>query len=276
MPRPAPPTARRRTRPHPHAATACRRAGAVVAVLMGLAVPAHAGMLVTFEPPGRALPDMAALCAGAADCVLGVEGFDSLKRGKARSFTTDFGTGGRITGRYSGADIVKANRYGGAEGSGQHVETFSATGFTVELATDGVPGVNYFGFWLSALDRGNQLEFWRGSERIFSFGPQQFIDLVAGCPSAFCGNPFAPFAGLNAHEPYAFLNFRLSSGFFDRVRFFQDRPGGYESDNHMVGFVQGVSGAPIPAPATLWLGLAAAAALAAREHIRRNRRIRAG
>jgi hypothetical protein len=276
MPRPTLPPARRCSPRQARPTILSPLASAAAAVLAGVALPAQAGMLVTFEPPGRALPDMAALCAGAADCVLGLEGFDSLKRGKARSFTTDFGTGGRITGRYTGADVVKANRYGGAGGTGQHVETFSATGFTVELATDGVPGVNYFGFWLSALDRGNQLEFWRGSERIFSFGPQQFIDLVAGCPSAFCGNPFAPFDGKNAHEPYAFLNFRLSDGFFDRVHFFQDRPGGYESDNHMVGFVQGMSGSPIPAPATLWLGLLAMAALAARERLRRARGIRAG
>lgn len=243
-------------------------AAATMAAVAALPLPAAAGMIVTFEPAGSAGPDIAALCAGAADCVVGVESFDTLTRGKGRHFTTDFGTGGRITGRYTGADIVAANQYGGAGGTGQHVETFSRAGFTVDFATDGIPGVNYFGYWLSALDRGNQLEFWRSGSLVFTFGPDQFIELVAGCPSPFCGNPFAPFAGRNAREPYAFLNFRLSDGVFDRVRFFQDRPGGYESDNHTVGFVQGMSGSPIPAPASLWLLGGALFLWAGRERVR--------
>lgn len=230
--------------------------------------PASAGMVVTFEAAGVAAPNATALCAGVADCVVGVEGFDALPRGRNRSFTTDFGTGGQITGRYSGADVVAANQYGGAGGLGQHVETFARSGFSVDLATDGVPGVNYFGFWLSALDPGNQLEFSRGGAVLFSFGPQQFIDLVAGCPSAFCGNPFAPFAGRNRSEPYAFLNFRLTDGYFDRVRFHQSRGGGYESDNHSVGFVRGSSGSPIPAPPGVWLALAGVGILAVRAYLR--------
>lgn len=266
FPRPCRARPARRRRPGP----------ALLALAASLAgPPAHAGMVVTFEAAGTAAPDAAALCAGAADCVVGVEGFDALPRGRNRHFTTDFGTGGRITGRYRGADIVAANQYGGAGGHGGHVETFARRGFSIDLATLGVPGVNYFGFWLSALDAGNQLEFVSRGDVIFRFGPQQFLDLVAGCPSDFCGNPFAPFAGRNAREPYAFLNFRLTDGFFDRVQFYQSRSGGYESDNHSVGFVRGASGSPIPAPPGAGLALLGLGLIAA--HRRRRRALpRAG
>lgn len=223
----------------------------MVAVLA--AGPASAGFVVTFEAPGVASADPRRFAPGT---VLGVENFDARPTGGATGFVTDYGTGGRITGAYTGVDVRDAGQYGGAGGAGRYAETFGA--YDVRFATAGLPGVNSFGYWLSALDRGNVADFYRDDALLFSFGPSDFVDLVAGCPSAYCGNPFAPFLGRNVGEPYAFLNFRMTEGVFDRIRFHQTRGGGYESDNHTVAYVPESDDA-VPAPAT-WalLGLGAA------------------
>jgi hypothetical protein len=64
----------------------------------------------------------------------------------------------------AGADIVPANIFGGAGGTGQYVDAIrDTTGYTIKLSTSGsVSGVNYFGYWLSALDPGNQIVFREG------------------------------------------------------------------------------------------------------------------
>ncbi|MGD9945191.1 MAG: PEP-CTERM sorting domain-containing protein, partial [Burkholderiaceae bacterium] len=116
-------------------------------------------------------------------------------------------------------------------------------------------GINYFGFWLSALDRGNQLAFYSGGELVFSFSPADVDAIVGGsCPgNDYCANPNG---GGNGNEPYVFLNFFDQTGSFDRIVFFENPGvGGYESDNHTVGYVTGDSGTPVdvPLPGTLLL-----------------------
>jgi hypothetical protein len=122
----------------------------------------------------------------------------------------------------------------------------------LDLSTSLASGINYFGFWLSALDSGNIVTFLRSGLPVFEFTPTNLISLLGACPNAlnaFCGNPNPPFLGGNAGELYAFLNFTDDSGTFDRIVFTENPTvGGYESDNHTVGFVTGSSGTPIPTP----------------------------
>jgi len=68
-------------------------------------------------------------------------------------------------------------------------------------------------------------------------------------------NPNSQFAGLNTGEPYAFVNFLDTNGTFDTVKFVQGAGGGYESDNHTVGYATTQSGVNIPVtePASLAL-----------------------
>ena len=166
----------------------------------------------------------------------GVETFNSRAIGSNQNFTTDYGSGGSFTGSYTGVQIKSADQYGGAGGNSRYAVTFSSAGYALDLATNGVAGVNYFGYWLSALDNGNVVKFYRSGREVFRFAPSDVRAALAPLPNrtAYYGNPNAPL-GRNKGEPYVFLNFFANHGTFDRVVFTQVTGGGYESDNHTVG-----------------------------------------
>lgn len=201
--------------------------------------------------------NQAALCAnaGAGTCTIGVESFTG--RTSNASFTTSFGTGGTITGTYSAVQVNAADQYGGAGGTGNYAVAFSTTPYSVALTSTLTTGINYFGFWLSALDGGNQVGFYKNNVLLYTFLPSTLIAAVGSCSASnpYCGNPNSQFAGANTGEPYAFVNFVDTNGTFDSVRFVQSGGGGYESDNHTIGFVTTESGTGIavPEPASLAL-----------------------
>jgi hypothetical protein len=195
--------------------------------------------------------------------VSGVETFDSQSTGVGSGFTTDFGTGGAITGTYSGANGVQINSadvYGGAGGTGNYIAAFGNTPYTLTLTADPAKdpqGINYFGYWLSALDFGNQVTFYKEGVEVGALTPADVIAKL-GPSGPYYGNPNSPFAGGDTGEPYAFINFYDKSGTFDQV-VFTEAPavGGYESDNHTVGFFTHVGGVPEPSTwAMLLLGFA--------------------
>ena len=215
---------------------------------------------VTIELPGVQAANVAALCAGAASCVIGTETFDTrTATGSGAPFATDYGTGGVITGAYGGTfGIQNPDDYGPAGGVGHYITTFSATGYSIMLThSAAVPGVNYFGFWLSALDSGNQLQVLRAGTVVGTYAPSDLLAAVAGNPGYF-GNPNN---GANPAQPYAFVNFFDTSGFFDEIRLFESPTiGGYESDNHTVAYRSvtttpgtPVGPTPVPEPESLAL-----------------------
>lgn len=172
--------------------------------------------------------------------VLGIETFDRLARGDfmaVPSFKTAFGTAGVLTGMYSGAMGVNgADQYGGAGGTGNYIVTFDrASGYTLDLGHNGsIPGFNYFGLQLSALDGGNRLEFRRAGQTVFSYMPDNLIKSLGTCGgNAYCGNPTT---GANDREQYAFVSFLNLDSTFDQVWFRQSGGGGLETDNHTVGY----------------------------------------
>jgi PEP-CTERM motif len=183
----------------------------------------------------------------------GIETFESRSVGSNQSFVTNFG-GSDFLGTYTGVQIKTVDRFGGAGGTGKYAVTFSSTGYSLDLsATTGK--VTYFGFWLSALDRGNQVSFFKGSENLFTFSAtdaRNFINSLPNKASYFC-NPNRAFANQNCGEPYAFLNFYARGGAsFDRIVFAENpQVGGYESDNHTVGRWNRISGTLIEIPGTL-------------------------
>ena len=232
-----------------------------LAALVSLTGAAQAAFLVTYEAPG-------APATTATFDYVGVETFDGRGTG-LKTFTTNFGTGGNpvvISGQYSNVQINAVDVYGGANGSNYAV-AFSNTPYELTLLSAAGAGaaalpVTYFGYWLSALDAGNHVEFYRGGTKVFGFDPADVLALTGNCPaSPYCGRPEAPHAGGNSGEPYVFLNFYDQSGLgFDKIRFFATGGGGYESDNHTVGYYKTVTGTPVssvPEPSTLALaGLA--------------------
>ena len=210
-----------------------------IAALTLLGPPAEAdSFVITYGAPGVQTPD-SAIMAGAN--VLGTETFDSQIPGFG-GFSTNYGTGGAITGTYSsGAFIRSATRFGGAGGAGQFVDAIGGTaGYTIMLSTSGAaPGVNYFGYWLSALDTGNQLAFLKGGTVVGTFTPADLIAALGPCSASnqYCGNPNPPFLGDDSGQPYAYVNFVDTVGFFDEIDVTENPAiGNYESDNHTVAF----------------------------------------
>lgn len=248
-----------------------RRLAIAAAVTVAAAgAQAAPSVLVTYEAAG-------VVNTTATFDYVGVETFDARPIGNNQTFTTDFGTGAMptvINGKYEGVDIYAAGVFGGA-GNTNYAVTFTQAGYTVldlTETTNGTTtnGINYFGYWLSALDRGNHLELISNNSVFFTFDPATVIAAVGACPNVanpYCGNPVAgPNQGGNANEPYVFVNFYVTGGTIDRIRFYEDPlGGGYESDNHTVGFYKDIGGTPVPEPATLGLfglgllGLAGAA-----------------
>ncbi|WP_396956047.1 PEP-CTERM sorting domain-containing protein [Nitrosomonas sp.] len=226
-----------------------------------IAGSAHAAFLVTYEAPG-------VVNTTTSFDYKGVENFDLRTAANNQSFGTDFGTASdpiTITGSYAGVDIYKADLWGGAGNTGNYAVTFTTNGYTLNLSAkdedDNSVPVTYFGYWLSALDQGNQVKFYRNEIEVFSFNPTDVLTITGGCPNAanpYCGNPVT---GENKNEPYVFLNFYDQSGLgFDKIVFSENPTGGgYESDNHTVGYYTSITGNPleVPEPASLALiGLA--------------------
>jgi hypothetical protein len=198
-----------------------------------LATPASAVATLTYEAPG--VQNSTQTLA-----IVGVERFDTRRQGSDRTFTTDFGTKGLIQATYRDVRIDGANVYGSAGGVGNHAVTFQADGgYEVIFTRAPREGLSYFGYWLSALDGQNRLAFYNGNTLIETITPASIRADLRNCPSsAWCGNPTTPFQGQVRNEMFAFVNVFMPEGTtFDRIRFFQAGGGGYESDNHTVGFV---------------------------------------
>jgi len=217
--------------------------GLAAAAAALFATPASAVARLTFEAPG--VQNSTQTLA-----IVGVERFDIRQRGRDRTFATDFGTGGLIRAVYRDVRIDGPNVYGSAGGVGNHAVTFQSDG-GYELVFTHAPrqGLSYFGYWLSALDWNNRLSFYNGDTLIETITPASIRADLRNCPtSAWCGNPTPAFQGRVRHEMFAFVNVFMPEGTtFDRIRFFQAGGGGYESDNHTVGFVNMPS---VPEPAS--------------------------
>ncbi len=216
---------------------------------------------LSYEAAGVQNANTTALCAqaGGGPCTIGVENFDT--RTTNTSFTTNFGTTGTspaLTGTYSSVQVIAADQYGGAGGTGKYPVVPNGVSYSITLSTTLSTGINYFGLWVSALDAGNQLAFYKGTTLLYNFAPSTLIAAVGSCPNAsnaYCGNPNSQFANLNNSQPYAFVNFLDTNGTFDTVKFVQNAGGSYESDNHTVGYATTQSGVNIPVtePASLAL-----------------------
>ncbi len=210
-----------------------------------LAMPASAAVVVTFENAG-------VQTSSATFDFVGVETFESYSTGAGQTVGTTFG-GSEISGTYSNLRVDNANRFGSAGGVGKHaVAASGVAGYDLTLSTARPEGITYFGYWLSALDNGNVLEFYKGATKVYTFLPTDVRNVIGMCPNSYCGNPNAAFAGQNTGEPYAFINIFFTGGdTFDRIRFFESPSvGNYESDNHTVGYFRDVVGNPVPEPAT--------------------------
>lgn len=220
---------------------------AVAATAAFAASPAQAALPLYFdisiENPGVTTTTTTFLGTG-PDTQFGVETFDGRSTGIS-TFSTDFG-GSPITATYTNVNIRNADQYGGAGNSGQYAVAGLGqnSSYSIEFTKTGENGINYFGYWLSALDGGNKVEFWSGGSLLGTFDPADVIAFVGGAGSPYYGNPVTT---QNSNEPYVFVNFYNTTGTFDKIVFTQPNTAGYESDNHTVGWYIQQGGTPVPA-----------------------------
>ncbi len=215
-----------------------------------------------------------------------VETFDeqTAMPGETQNITGNFGPG--YTGTYTGVQILPADQYGGAGGVGNYaVALGNGATYTLDLSQSTEP-VTYFGYWLSALDKGNQVSFYGPSDQLlFTFTPQNVIASIDAQPhpSDYYGNPNAKFLGQDSSEPFVFVDFFASKGVtFDKVVFSEvNSGGGYESDNHTVGEwqTQGTGTlvpSSVPEPAAWALMLLGAVGIGGSLRLRRRAILAAG
>ena len=215
-----------------------------LALMTGAAISnaASAAFVVSYEGEAAGVQNTTATFTTS-----GVETFDSQAvHAYPSTITTTFGTSGAgttINGVYtsqgSGIQINSADQYGGAGGNSNYIVAFPNTPYTLDLSSDIKGGVNYFGFWLSALDKGNTLTFSDvAGKTLFTFNPKDVINAIntAPDPSLYYGNPNTSFHGQDGGEPFVFINFFDTTGSFNKISFAEvNFGGGYESDNHTVG-----------------------------------------
>ena len=153
--------------------------------------------------------------------------FDSAANGK----TSNLVWAG--VGTYDNAQIINADVWGGALGTGKYIVQSTSVGSpnpvpTTTLTLD-TPSA-YFGLWWSAGDNPNRLAFYSGATLIADFTTET---LVKALPDTYRGNPTGTFAGQNTNEKYAFFNVFGQNGVsWDKIVFTNTTSSGFESDNH--------------------------------------------
>jgi len=262
----------------------------VLGLLMAMIAPAFADkVVITYSGAKTTAPSFGAICAGITSCDYGMENFtgwtgssvfnSTFKDGGAGTYNQP--TGVTFSGAYSagtgtttgaGGEWISQtqNQFGGVNGQ-NYPELFGnaapqvtkpGTGtatYNLALSSAGVPGINYFGIWISALDAYNNLVVYAGTTVVAQFNSQILLAQLGACPGSpanpFCGNPTPQFLGQDSGELFVYVNIYDLNGFITNVSFTNGGSTGFESSNHAVAYLSQVNpvGTVVPEPGTLGL-----------------------
>ncbi len=242
-------------------------AAALLTAVVSVAPTLADTVQITYSSAGQTGPDTASVCAGAAVCDYGLENFSAWTGSSvfvshyndagAGTYSTQPGvsftgtyTAGPNTSTGSGGEWIKQpqNIYGGVSGPYPELYGPQAVGqgngtasYLLTLAAAGVPGINYFGLWISALDPYNNLTIYDGSSVVAQFNSANLLAQLGSCPgSAYCGNPTAANKGADSGELFAFVNVFDLSGYITNVTFSNNGSSGFESTNDAVAYINPV------------------------------------
>jgi hypothetical protein len=223
-------------------------------------VASFAGAItVTYGAAGVMTPTASQVCGSTAGCTVGTETFSYISPGTAGSYISNFSSGTGVASAYSGVyspiQVNSADQYGGAGGSGNYDVVFGTSNTLTVTNNNTGGGVNYFGIWISALDAGNQLQFYNGNALVYTFTSQNLIDALGSCANghsgnAYCGNPSTQYYN-DSGELFAYVNFVDTIGTFNKIVFTQNGGGGFESDNHAVAYNSALTASAAPEPASM-------------------------
>ncbi len=152
--------------------------------------------------------------------------FNSLKTGVSKNAVWEG------VGTFDQIYVIPANQYGGApspqqpKGSNYTVQGIGSPVKSTTLTLD-TPS-SYFGFYWSAGDASNMLQFYKGKELVAQFTTKS---LLGNLPGEYYGNPVN--RSTNKGEPYAFINFYGDiSTSWDTIVMTNASSSGFESDNY--------------------------------------------
>jgi len=201
-------------------------ASTVLAMGALTATAANAVTIVTVEAAGQQTTTADLTSSG-------IQTFDGIAIGTKTSLTAAF-KGGIYSGTYTATSVRAASQYGGATGVGHYNAVATKSTLTISGgATD------YFGLFVSAIDGGNTVAFYKAGVLVDSVNLTTYA-----LSSAYYGNPTTTYLGKDAGEKFAFFNFDVVGG-YDKVVLLENGGGGFETDNYTVGVLA------VPEPA-LW------------------------
>ena len=195
-----------------------------VAVTLLAGQSAHAGLIETVEAAG--------VQATTATNTTTID-FNKLSAGYSNGLTVNVTS--TLTVAYSGNfSINAAGQYGGAvdPSTGKDTNYFAVSSGDVTMTLSNAQA--YFGIWISAADKFNQIAFYNGSTQVAALtGTGAFLSAL---PSTYNGNPTADFKGQDSSEKFVFVNFyaQTAQDVFNKI-VLTNTPGSgtiFESDNH--------------------------------------------
>jgi hypothetical protein len=180
------------------------------------------------------------------------------------------------------ASTVSANDQYGGNGEGKYLRIPEVSSITIALDnTTYTNGAQYFGFYFTAGDAGNQIDFYDDDTLVYSFSTASLITLLPknSTVTAINGSVYdtddyygQPITNSNINEPYAYLHFIATNGdTFNKIVLSQKDtpfPTAFENDNHSImeaapslpGTLVPVANA-VPEPSSALLGGLSALAL---------------